>query len=132
MFHYLVCFYFPDFVKCVRVPLTIRKKKILWKDDLVQGDINYNRSCQGYTWRQMPHSFHNFTLKEHRAFLFHSNFTIIGFICANCTNCFIRITAFHLWKQMFVEFVEVRHIVGTRQKYISYTVFHTMRWTDFK
>lgn len=26
MFHYPVCFYLPDFVKCVQVPFTIRKK----------------------------------------------------------------------------------------------------------
>lgn len=33
----------------------------------------------------------------------------------NCINCFICVTVTYLWKHVLVEFVEVRHIVVTRQ-----------------
>lgn len=107
---------------------------MLWKD-LVQGDKNCNTSHQEvYLETTNALSFHIFTLtqKTARFLLFHSNFTIIVFICVNCINCFISIIAFHLWKQIFIEFVEVRYVVVKRQKYIPYNIFHLMGWTDYK
>lgn len=57
----------------------------------------------------MPDSFQILTItqgtQKFLLFLFLSNFIITGFIYINC------ITVFNLWKQLFVDFVEVRHIV---------------------
>lgn len=118
-----VFLYLPNFGKCTRVAFILRK--MLRKDNLKQGDkkiiIDHVR---GYIQRpQMPNSFHIFALTQGTQsfllFLFHSNSMITGFICINSLIC---ITVFHLWKPIFIAFVEVRCIVVIRQTMSIYLI----------